>query len=82
MANPSANYSGAAKLLHWTIVVLLIAQFIFAWIMPDIRRDTPVTTLISLHFTFGIVILAVALIRLAWRATTHGGRVEQQGILP
>lgn len=63
------GYTGTAKLLHWLIVALLIAQFIFAWIMPEIRRDTPVSTLISLHFTFGIVILAVAVIRLAWRAT-------------
>ena len=56
----TTGYTGTAKTLHWLIVALLIAQFIFAWTMPDIRRDTPVTTLISLHFTIGIVILAVA----------------------
>src|SRR5262249_8090418 len=49
-------------------VVLLIAQFIFAWTMPHIGRNTPVTTLISLHFTFGIIILSVAIVRLAWRS--------------
>ena len=64
----SPSYSSPAKVLHWTIVVLLIAQFIFAWTMPEIHRNTPVTTLISLHFTFGIIILAVAGIRLGWRA--------------
>ena len=64
---PGAGYSGTAKTLHWLVVLLLIAQFIFAWIMPDIRRDTPVTTLISLHFTFGIIILAVAIVRLGFR---------------
>jgi cytochrome b561 len=61
------TYSGAAKSLHWLVVALLIAQFIFAWTMPHIGRDTPVTTLISLHFTFGIIILAVAVIRLLGR---------------
>ena len=40
------------------IVALLVAQFIFAWTMPHIGRNTPVTTLISLHFSFGIIILA------------------------
>jgi cytochrome b561 len=65
------TYTGTAKILHWLIVALLIAQFIFAWTMPEIRRDTPVTTLISLHFTVGILILAVAIVRLAWRLT-HG----------
>jgi len=61
------GYTGTAKTLHWLVVALLIAQFIFAWTMPDIKRDTPVTTLISLHFTFGIIILAVAVVRLGAR---------------
>jgi hypothetical protein len=34
---------------------LLIAQFVFAWTMPHIGRNTPVTNLISLHFTFNRV---------------------------
>jgi cytochrome b561 len=74
-------YTGTAKVLHWLIVVLLIAQFIFAWTMPHIGRNTPVSTLISLHFTFGIIILAVALVRLAWRLT-HGEPVPKDGLPP
>ena len=77
----SSGYSGTAKALHWTIVILLIAQFIFAWTMPHIGRNTPVTTLISLHFTFGIIILAVAIVRLVWRAT-HGEPAPLDGIPP
>lgn len=77
----SAGYTGIAKSLHWLIVALLIGQFIFAWTMPDIRRDTPVTTLISLHFTFGVVILAVAIVRLAWRVT-HGEPMPEDGLPP
>jgi cytochrome b561 len=69
MAISGTSYSGTAKALHWTILVLLIAQFIFAWTMPHIGRNTPVTTLISLHFTFGIIIMAVAVVRLVWRVT-------------
>ncbi len=77
----TAGYTGTAKLLHWLILALLIAQFIFAWTMPHIRRDTPVTTLISLHFTFGIIILAVAIVRLGWRAT-HGEPTPEDGLPP
>lgn len=62
MANTS-GYTSSTKFLHWLIVALLIVQFIVAWTMPHIGRNTPVTTLISLHFTVGIVILAV----LVWR---------------
>jgi cytochrome b561 len=63
----AAGYTSTAKVLHWLIVALLIAQFIFAWTMPHIGRNTPVTTLISLHFTFGIALLVLAVVRLLWR---------------
>jgi cytochrome b561 len=74
-------YTGTAKALHWLILALLIAQFIFAWTMPHIGRNTPVTTLISLHFTFGVVILAVAVVRLAWRLT-HREPEPEDGLPP
>lgn len=61
------GYTGTAKFLHWLVLALLIVQFITAWTMPSIRRDTPVDTLISLHFSFGALILLVALVRLLWR---------------
>ena len=80
MARP-AGYTSTAKTLHWLIVVLLLAQFIFAWTMPHIGRNTPVTTLISLHFTFGIVILVIAIVRLAWRAT-HAEPTPLDGVPP
>lgn len=79
--NTSGRYTGTAKVLHWTIVALLIAQFIFAWTMPHIGRNTPVTTVISLHFTFGIIILAVAVVRLSWRVS-HGEPLPEVGLPP
>jgi cytochrome b561 len=63
------GYTSTAKALHWVIVALMTAQYIFAWAMPHIGRNTPVTTLISLHFSFGMIILAVAIVRLGWRLT-------------
>src|SRR5215467_2751188 len=80
MAN-NIGYSTTAKVLHWLIVVLVLAQFIFALTMPHIGRNTPVTTLISLHFSFGIIILLVALVRLFWRAT-HAEPTPLDGVPP
>jgi cytochrome b561 len=80
MANIS-GYSAIAKVLHWLIVALLVGQFIFALTMPHIGRNTPVTTVISLHFTFGIIILVVAIVRLAWRAT-HAEPAPLDGVPP
>jgi cytochrome b561 len=75
------GYSATAKSLHWLIVVLLAAQFTVAWLMPHIGRNTPVTTLISLHFSFGVIILLIAIIRLAWRAT-HAEPAPLDGVPP
>ena len=81
MAQNGQSYTGTAKTLHWLILTLLIIQFIVAWTMPHIGRNTPVTTLISLHFTVGVVILAVAVVRLAWRAT-HAEPKPLDGVPP
>lgn len=81
MARTAAGYTSTAKWLHWLILALLIAQFVIAWIMPNIGRNTPVTTLIRLHFTIGVVILAVAIVRLTWRAT-HGEPAPLDGVPP
>jgi cytochrome b561 len=80
MIRPS-RYTSTAKFLHWLIVVLLAAQYIVAWTMPHIGRNTPVTTLISLHFSFGIIILAVAIVRLVWWAT-HADPAPLDGVPP
>ena len=74
-------YTGTAKALHWLIVALLIAQFIFAWTMPHIGRTVPVSTLIDLHVWFGVSILLVAVVRLAVRAT-HGEPEPEDGLPP
>lgn len=77
----SIRYTPTAKTLHWLIVALLVAQFVFAWTMPHIGRNTPVTTLISLHFSFGVAILVVAFVRLLWRAT-HAEPAPLDGVPP
>ena len=75
------GYTRTAISLHWLIVALLVGQFIFAWTMPHIGRNTPVTTLISLHFSFGVLILVVAVLRLFWRAS-HGDPAPANGLPP
>jgi cytochrome b561 len=62
------SYTGTAKTLHWLIVALLIAQFVVAWTMPHMKRDTKPETLINLHLSIGVLILFFAVVRLGWRA--------------
>jgi cytochrome b561 len=75
------GYTGAAKSLHWLIVALLIVQFVLAWAMPEIHRDTKPETLINLHLSFGVLILFVAVVRLAWRAA-HAEPPPEDGLPP
>lgn len=77
----TSGYTGTAKFLHWLILALLIAQFVLAWTMPDIRRDTKPDTLINLHLTFGMLILLVAVVRLGWRMS-QGEQAPLDGVPP
>lgn len=63
------EYSGVAKSLHWLILALLAVQFAIAWTMPEIGRTTVPTGLIGWHLSVGLAILAVMVVRLAWRLT-------------
>lgn len=68
MGAPSVRvYSPSAKALHWLIVVLVAIQFVTAFLMPDIGPRTPPSTVIELHFSFGVTILAVMAIRFVHR---------------
>ena len=59
----SPTYDGQAKALHWLVVALLSFQFITALLLPHIKVDTIPNTIVNLHFSFGIVILSVMVVR-------------------
>jgi cytochrome b561 len=62
-------YTPTAKALHWSIVLLVTIQFVTALAMPDIGPHTQPDTWISLHFSIGVLILAVMATRLVHRLT-------------
>jgi len=63
------GYGGIAKALHWLIAALLLAQYLIAWFMPHIGRNTPNTGLVNLHLSFGALIFFVVVARWLWRLT-------------
>ncbi len=69
MTARAPGYTGTAKFLHWLIVVLLTGQYVVGYLMPHIGRNTVPETYINLHFSIGVLIIGVAIVRLAWRAT-------------
>jgi len=61
------RYSRAARHLHWLIAALLAIQYVTAALMPHIGRNTPMSTTINLHFSFGVVIVLVMAVRFVQR---------------
>ncbi|MEO8536923.1 MAG: cytochrome b [Betaproteobacteria bacterium] len=64
---PARNYGRVAKLLHWLMFALVAAQFVVAFLMPDIGRGTVPGTLINLHLSIGFTIIVVIVLRWLWR---------------
>ncbi|HEX5487956.1 MAG TPA: cytochrome b [Rhodanobacteraceae bacterium] len=81
VTSPQARYTRTAIFLHWLIFALLIAQYTIGWTMPHIGRNTPVTTLISLHFSIGVLIVGVIVVRLVWRIV-RGEPAPEAGVPP
>jgi cytochrome b561 len=76
----AAEYGPVAKSFHWVTVALLSLQFILGWIMPGMRHVTQPAGLVSLHFSLGIVILAVTTARVLWHLAF--GRPAPEATLP
>ncbi|GAB3626622.1 cytochrome B [Pandoraea terrae] len=63
----SQQYDGFARLLHWGVLIVLVAQYGVAWTMPDIGKDTLPVGLVAWHLLLGTAILALTVIRAVWR---------------
>ncbi|HLG52929.1 MAG TPA: cytochrome b [Steroidobacteraceae bacterium] len=67
LRNTPARYGSVAQTLHWVIVGLLIVQFTLGKIAEDLPNGFDKLVILARHKSFGITILALALLRLAWR---------------
>ena len=67
MNEPDIGYGGVAKMFHWLIFFLLVAQYAVGSIMPHIGRDTLDEGYVAWHLSIGAAILFVIVPRLLWR---------------
>lgn len=65
----SETYGRVARFLHWLVVVLIAAQFVVGWTMPDINRDTQPVGLIAWHLIIGTALILAMAARIVWRLT-------------
>lgn len=65
--NTTRRWGAVAQLLHWLVVLFIVAQFTLAALFDDLPAGAKKLTLVSRHKSIGITILMLALLRLGWR---------------
>jgi len=65
------RYTRTAIVLHWLIAGIVVAQIALGWWMQEIPKDPvgPRVNAYNLHKSIGLTVMALMVIRLAWRAT-------------
>ena len=69
VADLAQPYTATARLFHWLIVALLVAQVSIALVLPALLPATAAAALSAWHLSVGSTILFVMLLRLGWRLT-------------
>jgi cytochrome b561 len=64
--NDSMYYGSISRLLHWLIAALIVIMLCLGWSMDIIPKNWKPIAL-GIHKSTGIIILALAFLRLAWR---------------
>lgn len=62
------TYTTAAVTLHWLVAACLVASVILGRVFAGLEDSDPTSPILSAHKSIGLVILLLALARLAWRA--------------
>jgi cytochrome b561 len=67
LKNDELRYGVVAQLFHWTLVVLIIVQYVLANSAGDLPLGAAKLAVLARHKSFGITILTLVLLRLIWR---------------
>lgn len=72
MKNPIDRWGPISQLLHWVIALMVITMATIGLLMVDMPNTPRKIEIYALHKSLGLTVLALALLRLTWRA--HAGR--------
>lgn len=67
LRNTLDRYGTLAQFFHWATVVLIVAQLVTINVAEDLPRGLQKLEMMARHKSFGITILMLAVLRLAWR---------------
>ena len=63
------RYSRIAVALHWALALLIVVLVGLGWFMMSIEDEPGSTRFFDLHKSLGLTLLALVVVRIAWRAT-------------
>ncbi|MBO9512782.1 MAG: cytochrome b [Variovorax sp.] len=67
--SPLVRWSAVARFLHWLVALLIAVQFVLGWLAVSWHLSPTKLNLFVWHKSTGMLVLALVLVRLAWRAT-------------
>ena len=67
LRNSPERWGWFAQLLHWSIALLIIGLAVVGLVMGDLPNSPDKLKVFALHKSVGLTVLALVLIRLAWR---------------
>jgi len=65
--NTNERWGAVAKFFHWTIVVLIVVQYVLAMTAQDLPLGRQRFEITALHKSMGLTIFSLAVLRLLWR---------------
>lgn len=68
LKSDAARWGSLARFFHWAIVLLILTQAAIGLIMVDMPKRPSTIPVYSFHKSLGLTILALAVLRLVWRA--------------
>lgn len=65
--NTQDRYGAVARFFHWTTAILILMMLVMGVVMGDLPAGPDKFWVYSLHKSLGITVLALAVLRLAWK---------------
>ena len=80
LKNPVDRWGVVSQAFHWLIVVLLVVMAYLGLTMTDLPTSAHKANVYALHKSIGLTILALVVLRLAWRL--YAGRPHEVDGMP
>ncbi len=70
--NSPHGYGVVAKFLHWSIVILIIAQYVIIESAEEMANGPEKLETIGLHKSLGMLVFGLVLVRIVWKLASAG----------